>query len=629
MADTDPVQEAATNAIEDQSGLDDSLQYSQGPSAGALGTDDPEHQKRVAQVRARVEARMADQQSAYKDIQSALSTATKNLQQMQFGPSQDEVKLRLGAAYADNHGMGNAAASGPGISNTAAEMLKERRLGELQRQQLLMSYPIQSAQARLQAANSGITQGLNQQRVEQQGATPYVQRNTRQQQVTLTKGNSFVDPQDPSKGIRMVPGAFDTNAVQQMEKLYGKVVPVPQKDGTVAFVPANTLAGLQNQRPPTGSAPLPTPQGAPAPQGAATPPPLPPQTAPAPPQGAPQAANGAQQAGAPPSPLPAAVAHAKAQAAAASAPPRPVSAAPTGLPDKPTDDTYYADMFTPTAMLPGGYAALNPKTQPIYASVAAEAFQPARFAPYTWNPTGGTGYGPNLIDKASAADWKAEVLAKQKDLQDRATSGRQTIYNYGHMISAMNDLNAQGEEIRTGGSGKAISALQNALRQILPEEVQNTVFSDPDLKKLATEQSVDKYALQAATLGLKGIYGARITNMDVAQQLKSLPSRELIPAVAKELARAQLDVAQDNINRESVFGKYQALHGDPTKYESFYNANFNPFSYSRLHQQVSPVLQQQFDAQNAPRYADDEAARKAGVAKGQHYIVGNQIKAMN
>jgi hypothetical protein len=218
------------------------------------------------------------------------------------------------------------------------------------------------------------------------------------------------------------------------------------------------------------------------------------------------------------------------------------------------------------------YGALTPATKPAYVATAAQAFDPGYFKEYQFHANN---YGDMDIRKKN-------IEVEGKELGDAGNAAQSTIYNYGQALQNMDQL--ADPKLLSGPAGLKVGAFENTLRGVLPDAVTEKLFNDPDLKKLATQQDTDKYFLNAATTGLKAIYGGRITNMEVQQRLKSLPSNNLLPAVTKMLAAAQAEVAQDTVNRSKLFGAYVSKGGDPspTRFNTWYEANFSPFHQSRL-----------------------------------------------
>lgn len=102
---------------------------------------------------------------AYAQQKKALQDATQRLLAMQYGPTPQEAAYRVAAAVGtgDSAGRYNPA----GISAAHADILKEQREAEVQKQNLLQQYGMQIPQASLGAASARMSQITQQERIQQ------------------------------------------------------------------------------------------------------------------------------------------------------------------------------------------------------------------------------------------------------------------------------------------------------------------------------------------------------------------------------------------------------------------------------------------------------------------------------
>jgi hypothetical protein len=465
-----------------------------------------ENQSEMDDLRQQYVATSKQQSDQYAQQKKVLDDATNRLLNYNAGPSDQEIAYRVAAAGSapGSFNIGN-------VNAARAEGLKEQREAELAKQQLIAQYQGAAANAGIGQTNARLGQLTQQQRIVAG------QLNSAGNQQFRGQTNMPWYVKDNGDGTyALQPGAEKIMDQQAMSKLFGRFTLLPQPDGSKKIV---TLGGSVPQQPPQ------SPQAPPPPQT----PQVPPKAPAAPPVAPPQAPGTAPQAPAP---------------AAPGAP-----AAATQLPDP------FSDLFLPSTVLDPKYGALTPQTKPAYVATAHQAFDPAYFKEYQFNPT-------HFGDMAIRTK---QVETEGKELGDAANASQQMIYNYGH---ALNQIDAMGNDqnLRTGPAGAKIAAFTNTLRGVLPDDVVSTITNDPGLQKLATQQETDKYFLQAATTGLKAIYGGRITNMEVQQRLKSLPGNNLLPEVTRMLAQAQADVAQDTVNKGKLFGQQRPAANAPVPY---------------------------------------------------------------
>jgi hypothetical protein len=464
------------------------------------------------------------QSDAYSKQKELLDAATQRLLGLQAGPTDQEMLYRIGAAGGapGSFNIGN-------VNAAKAEGLKEQREAEMQKQQLIAQYGLQGTQATIGAANSRLGQLTQQERIAQSGL------NSSGNQMFRGQSNLpwYVKP-DGQGGYTLPAGAEKIMDQQAMSKLFGRFTLLPQPDGSKKIV---MLGGQSPGVAPAAAPPAPpVVPPSPAPPAAAQPPRVPVPATPGAPPAAPQAPA--------PSPQP------KVDPLAAQ----------------------YSDLFLPSTVLSPQYGALTPQTKPAYVATAAQAFDPQYFKGYQWNPQH---IGDDKIRMK-------QIEQTSGQMSDAAQGAEATIYNYGNALQNMDKLGDP--NLLTGPAGAKIGAFENTLRGVLGNDLTSQITNDPSLKGLATQQDTDKYFLNAATAGLKAIYGGRITNMEVQQRLKSLPSNNLLPAVTRMLASAQGEVAQDTINRSKLWSAYIDHNGDPNqaKFNTWYEANFSPFHASRL-----------------------------------------------
>lgn len=488
-----------------------------------------------AGARANAKSRYEENEAEMADLRGQYATTSK-VQSDQYAQQKKLLEDATNRLMNYNAGPGDqesayrvaAAMGAPGsfnigrVNETRADILKEQRESELAKQQLIAQYQGQAVQAGLGQSNAKLSQLTQQQRI----VAGQLNSSGNQQFRGQTNMPWYVKDQGDGT-FALQPGAEKIMDQQAMSHLFGRFTLLPQPDGSKKIVPLGSI--------------LPQP-------GAAAPKPAAPAPAAAPPQA--------------PAPAPAAPTGAPPNAAA---PPAPQAQTATRSP--------YDDLFLPSTVLSPTYGALTPQTKPAYVATAQQAFDPNYFSEYQWHPTV---IGDDKI--------RLKQIEKMSEDQGAAAQGaEQTIYNYGNALGAIDSM-GNDQKLLSGPAGQKIGAFENTMRGILGDDLTGKITNDPELKKLATQQDTDKYFLNAATSGLKAIYGGRITNMEVQQRLKSLPSNNLMPAVMRMLASAQAEVAQDAVNRSKVWSVYKAKNGDPdpARFNTWYEANFSPFHQSRL-----------------------------------------------
>jgi len=103
---------------------------------------------------------------AYAQQRKALQDATQRLLSMQMGPSPKEAAYQIAAAVGTGE-PGTGRFNPGGINAANADVLKQQREAELEKQKLLMSYGMQVPQATLGAANARMNQLTAQERIQQ------------------------------------------------------------------------------------------------------------------------------------------------------------------------------------------------------------------------------------------------------------------------------------------------------------------------------------------------------------------------------------------------------------------------------------------------------------------------------
>lgn len=525
-----------SNVVQDDNESDQLLSEPQGALSmsdvrGAASGRYKQSRNAMEQLRAQYGATSGVQAGAYEQQKKLLDQATQRLLGMSVGPGEQEAAYRVASAYGQANGVGgglNASA----INQAHADILKEQREAEMGKQQMLAQYGMQGPQSTIGAANAKLNQLTQQMRIEQSNMnnSAVQQGKGLQQMPWYVKTN-----QDGTYALQ--PGADKVMDTQAMSKLFGRFTLLPQPDGTKKIVTLGSqIGGGAGSQPPSAPAMGGSPAGMgaqPQPAGAQTPP-------------GPAAPPGAAQAHTQP---------------------------PVGQVQSVDPATaHYADLFTPSTVLDPKYGALTPATKPAYIKTAAQAFDPGYFKGYEWRPT-------HMGDDKVRTK---QVEAGSSALAGGEEAGNQIIYNYGQALSSI-DAMGNDDKLRTGPTGAKIAAFQNAIRGISPG-LADTLTNDKDLKALSTAQDTDKYFLQAASAGLKSIYGGRITNMEVKQRMNAMPSNNLLPSVTRMLASAQADVAQDAVNKSKLWSEYLNHNGDPnpSKFNTWYEANFSPFQASRL-----------------------------------------------
>jgi hypothetical protein len=320
---------------------------------------------------------------------------------------------------------------------------------------------------------------------------------------------------DGNGGYYLPPGAEKVLDQQAMAKLFGRFTLVPQADGSKRIVSGAAIAQQAGGQQPQ------------APQAPSAP------TVPGPGQ------------------------------TNTSAPRAPAPNATGGVTPQ-----FLAGLFQPSNILPAKYGALTQDTKPAYVQAGIEAFSPQEFSQYVFKPDWLTNNKASMVK---------EIENKDKELGATGTSAATTINNYGHALQAIDGLQND-PKLMTGPFGEKKAAFENALRGIIGDDATAAITADPQLNALAAKQDSDKYFRQAATAGLQAVYHGRITNQELSTQLSSLPSANLMPEVARLLAKAQTDVAQDNVNKAKLWPIYKAKGGNPSMYDSWYDSHFSPFS---------------------------------------------------
>jgi hypothetical protein len=540
-----------------------------------------ENQSEMTDLKQQYADATKQQSDNYAQQKKILQDAQARLMNMQMGPSDQEQAYRIAAAGAT---PGHSGWDIGNVNATQAEVLKERREAALQREGLIEQYATGANQAAIGQGNQRISNLTQQQRIVAG------QLNSAGNQQFRGQANMPWYVKDNGDGTyALQPGAERVMDQQAMSKLFGRFTLLPQPDGSKKIV---TLGG---QMPAAA-----TPQTAQPPAAPPANPAAPPAKPVAAPPVNPSAPPGSQSAPPVRPPVNPVTPGSTPVPNAAQPPPGGATAPAKPLPDP------YSDLFLPSTVLDPKYGALTPQTKPAYVQTAHEAFDPTYFKDYQFQPT-------HFGDMAIRTK---QVETEGKELGDAATASQQMIYNYGHALQQIDGM-GNDQNLRTGPAGAKIAAFTNTLRGVLPDDVVSQITNDPGLNKLATQQETDKYFLQAATTGLKAIYGGRITNMEVQQRLKSLPGNNLLPEVTRMLAQAQADVAQDTVNKGKLFAAYVRKGGDPAPgtYNTWYEANFSPFHDSRLKENLAT---QQIQAK-APAVANNPMV--------QYYLAVAKAKA--
>jgi len=554
-------------------------------AANAAETPLGEKQRHITGIRGEIEAAKGKRDTAYDSIRSALDQATHRLQGMQIGPTDAEQRHMLAAALSK---------PGPSFTNNLsgyyaqqAAIEREKRLGDLPtREKLALQYAMLGPQYQLQQANQQIPQLINQQRVEQTGANPYIQRDTRLMTTGITRGMAYIDPQDPSKGVKLLPGweqnAEAIAAANAYGRAQGQVQTIHNADGSVTIVPRANF--------------LPKPQGVAGPK-------MSPSMVAAPSPATAQLRNAATGAAA-----------ANAAAAAQPAQPKPVAGQYTAA----NFPVYQGSVGATHAELPASLA--SPEMPQVYAQQANNAFQPQNFDPlYKATASGNAGVDPKEVKM---------LQDEQLQLNKQAVAARQQNYDYVHMLDMLD------KGVRSGPWQSELTALRASLQGFIdPDDKSDTQKKIKQLlldsEKVNTEQAFDKFAMDAGTIGLTAKFGNRVLQSEFQANLKTQPNRDLTGAAMRYLMTAGLDKNLETINKATLHYLYMRHGGSPGGFEMFYGQNFDPYGSNpvadHIHQRLDKYAEMQSAAERFKAMTPEQRAAYEAKLRSQMKPVGPPI----
>jgi hypothetical protein len=467
-----------------------------------------------------------------------LEDAAAKLQNVPTGPSADEERYLKGAAF---FGPGDFSSANPVGSvargeATQANILGQRRAAQEQRIQDLAKLGIEANQYPM-AQSAAMMNNATQQLQKLRGQI--ISANT-----GAARGMPwYVDMMRTEKGatnFQIANGAEPILAQIDTNKLYGQIKEAKQPDGSSKFYWGATLVGT-NPAPPrapmSGVAPGAQPGTQPVTQPGAQP----------------QAQPGAQPGTQP-----------GVQPQAAQKPPEPGMGPGAQL----YRQAWTAPLSRNAMPLPWMPAAASPTYAHVYETVADQAFaniRPVQLAPQMSAMGQSTANMNAYKQDNELAD---KMNDKNKPLVDTV---RANLNNATDMLSLVNS-----GQMDTG----KLSQISLQLRQQLASM---GAISD----KAVTDDTIfDKEARQLASSGLKSIYGARVTNMELDQQLKSLPNLAMNPRALQALLRLEIlrDVA--DLHKDAMWDEYRTQHGSAQNFDNWYNKYFSPYSNSMVNQNI-------------------------------------------
>jgi len=480
----------------------------------------------------------------------AMASAGDRLRNMNFGPNEQEQNSSMAAAWSANTKTGRFGEAMGNVYAQQAANAKAAREAELQKQQMLSQYGVGLAGAQYSQAQKDMADATGAARAFSGPA------NTNQRIVGQEMGKGYKDNGDGTFSLVTDGSGMTYLEAQNKAKLYGKPLMLKNADGTTSPALASSVVGGHM---PVGNAPAQAPKT--SPQTASAPPPQAPGSTPATPA-------------APPNPTAASVMRSKGVV--------------TPTDNKPPNPY---DVYTPTYLpnLPGNVFT-SQSVRPAFERAADVAFSPQALSQFSSNVNAkGQGYGQTTdskIQEAAIKVYNKDTLDKDKNVVNQASSGLKNIDEIYGM------LNAGGS---TGAWTQQASGVVNKLQQlglVEPGEADQ-------LKKLSYADfgdAINKKLTDLATTGLSTTYGARITNMDVTQALKSSPNVDMTEAAVRTLLKWKAEALESDLQASALKSKFSTLPGvDPRQFSSWYKKYLDPYSNSAVRNQpelkdVDPII---------------------------------------
>ena len=462
-----------------------------------------------------------------------MSNAGAALRGLQFGPSDAEKNASMAQAWTQNTHTGRPGEMMSNVYGQQAANLKAQREADLQKAQLMSQYGVGLASAQYTQAQKDMADATGAARAFGTVGTAH-DRMANQQELKGFKdnGDGTISQVTDGSGVPLT-------VLQERAKLAGKPLMLKNADGTVRPMVADKATGV-NLRPSAPAAPG-------APQASAAP--LPASAGAA---GTVTPATGTGQ-----QPIAVQMASPAGQAGTSGAAPAP---------QKPS-----ANPYTGPALenLPGTPYS-SPRVSPAAEAAAQEAFSPQALAPFMSSATQkGIGYGPTLDAVAKAKD-NAAFATKASTLQaDAASHAEMNLRLENEMLGELNKSTTM-----TGPWANDLNVLKAKFQQI-------GLMSPEEAASIDSAYKMNKWGLALATNGLKSTYGARITNLDVQQALKSNPNQDMPEAAARALIQMGVQRDEGELHAKAFMEKYNNIQNiDPKQFGQWYRKYVDPYSAS-------------------------------------------------
>ena len=582
--------------------------------------------------RAQAQRQYEDSQKMYSEssqnARDVLQKATDRLTAMQQGPSNQEIALRYSAALMAPSRT-NDSWEGLGRANSAlADSLAERRKEQEAGLDKLTNFGTQSAQLGIDSAKLMQQQALSR------------MSNLSMREVAAGRAATTGLPwyiEQFGNGFQIAPGAQEALSEIDYTKQYWKVQKTQNPDGSTSFTYNGKLIGST-----PGSAGAPGTNNMPSAGGAGSvqPPPGNPASTVAPNvswgEGGQQAAlaavrapnasvqyqpvpgnpkltklvvNNVPVATGPRDEIDQAMVAGVTTSLSAPAAQQPTPVSPQAAAKNP-GGTAYHNAWTPPAVYTQYTPALAAKQYaPIYEQVAEEAFKdikPPQPAPQE-SSTGQSSFNKD----AYSADMKL-AEATDKSMQADSLGAGNKLLIAQHMLDDVNSGN-----MHPGAIGQALLPIRSQLAAlgILPPEA------------AASDEEFQKWARQLSSADLKNLFGGRVTNMELEQQIKSNPNGAMSPEGMKALLKLEIEKDTLNLHRAAMWNTYRSnYHGDARSFEGWYNKYWNPYDASKSRLGIMAANEIQMKQK---QYAAQQAARGQSTAGAQSQTpVSNAVNAV-
>lgn len=486
--------------------------------------------------------------AAGQDMISKMDSTTQKLQGMNFGPSPAEKALVIGAAMGQNTKTGRFGETLGNVTSAMANLAKESRQAEMQKQMLIAQYGIQGSAARMKNASSMISQDQATMRAANGASGSATTAGARM----LGKGiQAFTDPTTNETTVKLAPGADNAAGLMAYASAAGHPGRlVTDHDGSQYVVsqytgmtrPVNPWTGGPFQESSSGSPSV-------APTAASHP-------------ARPMATSGA---------APGAAAGITSGAA-------PMMAPASTSPQAQSPASQYRSWYTPPDQpnVPGNVFN-SPKYEAAFERASQDAFAPQNLF-HSIAAASGTGqFGQTAAGKGQS---KAEEKYRINfDDPDKPESQRYQ--------SAQASLQAVNEMMRELDGGATTGAWANNITDIRNKLVQVGLLSkdSDDYNKLVNNSELIKYATKLTTSGLKSDFGGRVTNMDVQMGLKSNANPDMPEPAIRAILKTKAMYDMQAMQHHDFVKQYMSIPGaDPTRADDAYRKYMDPFSASRFKQ---------------------------------------------